>query len=156
MVCEAAGEGAWSKAFREPNRSKFDEPTVEGVDYPSLGIRRAWNDTEEGALHVGTCVGTPSKAGSPTNFRITQLPDPKAVSIHCDGSEFPRWRVVGDDAIEIETDVGNHEFRIHVRSPSRVAASGRPARSRSEPVEAEIRSYKPEAAASCSCCQNVN
>ena len=159
MVCEAAGPGAWSKAFCEPNRSKFDEPTVEEVDYPSLAVRRAWNDVGEGVLHVGTCVGTPSRAGAATTFRITQLPDPKGVSIRCDGTAFPRWRVVADDAIEIETDVATHEFRIDVRAAASIDVSEGPASRSTAPVEsgveAESRGYRPEAAASCSCCQRV-
>ncbi len=159
MVCEAAGPGAWSRAFCQPDRGKFDAPTVEGVDYPSLAIRRAWNDADAGVLHVGTCVGTPSRAGAATTFRITQLPDPTDVSIRCDGAAFPRWRAVADDAIEVETDIATHEFRIDVRG---AAASQRAARTKAPsaaPVESsaasESRTYRPEAAASCSCCSRV-
>ncbi len=158
MVCDAAGPGAWSRAFREPNLQKFDEPTVEGVDYPSLAIRRAWNDPDEGVLLVGTCVGTPSRRGVATTFRVAQLPEASCTQVCCDGEAFPRWRVIDERTIEIETDVDAHEFRIATRveaarDPRDAGARGT-ARSEeaADPVTANRRDYAPAAAASCSCC----
>ncbi len=158
MVCEAAGEGAWSRVFRAPNRAKFGEPTVEGVEYPALGLSRAWNDAEEGMLHLTTYVATPSRRGAPTKFRVTKLGAPAAAELWCDDQPFPRWRVVGDDAIEIETDVAEHRFRIATRaralgddshSSRRVATAAGAGE-----AAAETRTYVPEAAGPCSCCAN--
>lgn len=158
MVCEAAGPGAWSRAFREPNLRKFDEPTIRGVDYPSLAIHRAWNDPADGVLHVGTCVGTPSRRGAPTTFHVTKLAQPAAVEMHCDAEPFPRWRVVGDDTIEIETEIERHEFRIATRSRAVSDVEGRRSRrvavgeSAAADLSGEARRAYVPVAASCSCC----
>lgn len=160
MVCEAAGPGAWSRAFREPDLRKFDEPTVEGVDYPSLAVRRAWNDRTNGTLHVGTCVGTPSHRGAATKFRVTKLADPAAMEIHCDGERFPGWRVVGGDAIEIDSDVKTHEFHIAMRvrpadGIGKESSQGTAATSTKGGVTSSAisrRDYVPAPAASCACC----
>ena len=37
-VCK---KGAWSDIFRHPNFDKFSEPTVVGVDFPSVALRQA-------------------------------------------------------------------------------------------------------------------
>ena len=39
---EVGTPGAWKKLFREPNLEKFGQPTVTDVDFPTLGIGRAW------------------------------------------------------------------------------------------------------------------
>ncbi len=115
MVCETGDAGAWSKAFNNIDHiRRFDEPTVEGIDYPTLGVTHAWNDLEEGVLNLSTCAATPSRRGTATSFRVTKL-DPAAASVRLNGEDYPRWRAAGDDSIEIETDVGDHEFRITTR-----------------------------------------
>ncbi len=54
--------GDWWRIFNEPNLAKHDEPTVEGVDYPSVGIAQAYNDADTGMLWVRTCAGRPRAA----------------------------------------------------------------------------------------------
>ena len=42
--------GAWSRIFNEPNLAKFNEPTIEGVDFPRFALSEArWG---AGQLHV--------------------------------------------------------------------------------------------------------
>jgi hypothetical protein len=121
MVLSELGEpGSWSRVFTEPNLHKFAEPTLTGVDYPRLGVAQAWNDLCTGVLWVETCVATTAAAGTPTSFRVTQLPSTAEVRISCDGNEFTGWRACGADSIEICSDVGNHVFRIEsgFRSPA--------------------------------------
>ncbi|MGH7804736.1 MAG: hypothetical protein ACREQJ_10340, partial [Candidatus Binatia bacterium] len=44
-LCDAGEPGAWVRVFNPTGpRRRFEEPTVEGVDYPILGISEAWND----------------------------------------------------------------------------------------------------------------
>nr|MBA2346892.1 hypothetical protein [Solirubrobacterales bacterium] len=112
IMPELGGAGAWGRVFNEPNLAKFDEPTVEGIDYPSLGLSVARNDHEAGELRVGTYAATPSHAGRATTWRVVGLPDPTAVSVTCDGREFTGWRVVGDDAIEVALEIGTHDVRV--------------------------------------------
>ena len=43
MVSEVGMGDAWYRAFDAPHLDKFDAPTVEGVDFPALGIYQAWS-----------------------------------------------------------------------------------------------------------------
>jgi hypothetical protein len=112
MMSQVGEPGGWWRIFNEPNLTKHHEPTVEGVDYPSLGIAQAYNETDAGVLWVRTCSGRPSHRGAPTTWRVTNLPDPAAVSVTCDGEDFTRVRVIGDDAVEIACDIEDHLFRL--------------------------------------------
>jgi hypothetical protein len=112
MMSQVGEPGAWWRIFNEPNLAKHHEPTVEGVDYPQVGIAQAYNDG--GALTVRTYAATPSRRGSPTSWRATKLPDAGAVSVTCDGEPFDGVRVVADDAVEIACDVDDHLFRLTV------------------------------------------
>lgn len=126
LMPELGGPGAWQRVFNEPNLSKFDEPTVEGVDYPSLGLSIARNDHDAGELHVRTYAATPSHAGRPTRWRVVGLPDPSAVRVTCDGQEFTRWHATGEDAIEIELEIGDHDVRVRTGyRPGTVQATDR-------------------------------
>jgi len=112
MVAEVGDGDAWNRAFDAPHLDKFDAPTVEGVDFPSLGIYQAWNDVESGALHVGTYAAAPERRGDDTSWRVTNLPDPGDVFILCDGAPFSRFAADGPNAIRIDGDVGLHRYQI--------------------------------------------
>jgi hypothetical protein len=114
MMSQFGEPGAWWRIFNEPNLVKHREPTVEGVDYPDMGIAQAYNDADAGVLWVRTCAGAPSRRGAPTTLRVTNLPDPAAVSVTCDGEDFAAVRVIGEDAIEIASDIDDHLFRLSV------------------------------------------
>lgn len=117
LVCaEVLGKGQWQSVFNktpEQHAARLSEPTVEGVDFPSLGISKAKNDLSEGVLHIETYAATPSQAKRKTTFRIVNLPTRSAVSVSCDGSPHPDWRSLGDRSIEITTDIGDHAFVVH-------------------------------------------
>jgi hypothetical protein len=159
MLCELGDPGAWWRVFNQPNLAKFDEPTVTGVDYPSLGVCEAWNDAESGDLRIATYPATPSKRGASTTFHVTKLPDARAVRVRCDGADDPRWRAVGADTIEIDCEIGDHRFEIATRGPDRDDGSERRRRSAAAPepvVEegSESRAYVPAAPPTCAapCC----
>lgn len=164
MVSETGEPGAWTRVFQNNDlHRRFDEPTVEGVDYPTLGLTRAWNDLDAGVLRVATFAATPSRRGSDTSFRVTNLPDPAAVSVRVDGADYPRWRVTGDDSIEINTDVGDRDFEITtgLRASAGVASAGMGTdraristgmATQSRIVSATSRAYSMANVRSCSCC----
>lgn len=106
------GEGDWWRAFNEWDAGKFAAPSIEGVDYPRIGLASAWNDPAKAVLELETYVATRSERGSPTRFRVTRLPDSAAVSVWRDGAAYGAWTALGPDAIEIETQVGDHVFEI--------------------------------------------
>ena len=75
MVSQVGKPGEWSRAFTNPHRAKFNAPTVEGVDFPAMGIHQAWNDPATGTLNLATYAATPSRKGTATSFRVTKLPN---------------------------------------------------------------------------------
>ncbi len=113
MLSELGEPGAWARVFNEPNLTKFDEPTVVGVDFPRMGISTAWNDKTTGTLHIGTYAASSGAAGAATTFRVTQLPNPSEVRITCDGQDFTDWRTGDAGEIEISTDIAAHAFVVH-------------------------------------------
>jgi hypothetical protein len=113
MVLSELGEpGCWGRVFNEPNLHKFDEPTVSGVDYPRIGLTQAWNDLDEGLLHLETYAATTAARGSATTFTVDQLPDPAAVRISADGSEFTDFRITGKHSVELTTTVEQRTFTV--------------------------------------------
>jgi Linalool dehydratase/isomerase len=151
MLSEIGEPGSWARVFTHPNLAKFDQPTVEGVDYPRLGIAQAWNDLDAGALWVETVAATTAARGERTAWRVTGLPDAASVAVQCDGSDFPAWRVVDPGSIELECEVGDRLYRIatgHHGDPS-----PRPAAAlRSSPAVPQRRVYVPASPGGSSCC----
>jgi hypothetical protein len=125
MVLSELGEpGSWGRVFNEPNLHKFDEPTVVGVDYPLLGLASAWNDLSGGPLHLETYAATKAARGMATTFTVNQLPDPNAVRICCDGSDFTDFRVTGEDSVEISTTIDSRAFTVHTGYRGGATATG--------------------------------
>jgi hypothetical protein len=133
-ICSDVGErGAWSRVFTAPNLRKFDEPTVTAVEYPRLGIARAWNDAASGVLHIATYAGEPSARGAATRFRVEKLPAVDRLTVRRDGESFPRWRAVAPGAIEIESEVGAHAFEVSTTGPEAALDRARERRAASSP-----------------------
>jgi len=126
MVSEVGQGGDWARAFEVPHMDKFDAPTVEGVDFPSLGIRQAWNDVESGTLYVGTYASTPDRRGAETSWQVTNLPNPDDVFVICDGQPFERFEAEGPGTIRINTDIDSHQFHIFTDYRGRAAPTGDP------------------------------
>ena len=64
MVSEVGSGPAWTRAFEAPHLDKFAAPTVEGIDFPRLGVYQAWNDPTSGTLSVGTYAASPDRRGA--------------------------------------------------------------------------------------------
>lgn len=112
MVSEIGRPGDWLRALQAPHRDKFTAPTVEGVQFPSMGLYQAWNDAASGALHVGTYAAAPDRRGSATTFSITNLPNANAVRITVDGQPFTRFTVTSPTTIRLETTIDQRQYRI--------------------------------------------
>ena len=69
-------EGAWRRLFNAPNLRKVSEPTVYGVDFPTVCLSQACYDAARGRLVIATDAGIPDAAGQPTSFRVTNLDSP--------------------------------------------------------------------------------
>ena len=170
ILSEIGGPGAWTNIYKGSRDGQFDLPTVEGVDFPTLGISAASNDTNDGTLHVSTYAATSARRGTPTSWRVSQLRDPATVQIYCDDQLYNDWGVVGDNTIEINSTIGEHRFRIAntgselgAMDSERVAVNGGSIRSNtsvnasagagSAVIETATKThYKPAAPPSCNCC----
>lgn len=153
MTLELGGPGSWTRAFNAPNLTKFDEPTVEGIEFPTLGVSSAHNDPATGELHVSTYAAAPSARGRSTTWRITNLPVPDDVRITCDGQAFEAWRKLDDATIELAIDIDEHDLIVatHPRSAGDGRAS-RAAAGDAAPFAGPVSSAPNGRATSCSCC----
>ncbi len=112
MVSEIGRPGDWSRSLQAPFMDKFNAPTVEGVDFPAMGLFQAWNDPSSGTLNIGTYAASPDKRGAATAFNVTSLPNAGAVRITVDGQPFTRFTVTGPNSIRVDATVDMHQFRI--------------------------------------------
>ena len=112
MMAEVGTGDAWGRALEAPYMDKFEAPTIEGIDFPGLGVYQAWNDTETGTLYVGTYAAAPDRQGLETSWQVTNLPSPDDVFILCDGEPFSRFSVDGTNRIRIDATIGTHAYQI--------------------------------------------
>ena len=85
MAGWVCNEGDWARLFNEPNLTKFDEPTVMGVDFPRVALSEArWDGT---ALHLAAHPQNAAVEGSSTTVRITNAASTEGwVMIRSDGT----------------------------------------------------------------------
>ena len=112
ILSEIGERGAWTHIYTGRRNAQFDLPTVEGIDFPNLGICEAYNDATDGILHVSTYAATTARRGQATSWRVTQLPDPQAVAVYCNGEQYSDWRVIDEHTIEINSSIASHQFHI--------------------------------------------
>ncbi len=73
-AAEAMSQNAWWRLANAGPGERFDEPTVEGVDFPTLTVTQAFWDAANNELYVSTAPMNEDVVGQPTSFRVTQLP----------------------------------------------------------------------------------
>ncbi|MCH2461352.1 MAG: twin-arginine translocation signal domain-containing protein [Gemmatimonadetes bacterium] len=112
MLSEIGQGGDWSWAFQAPYLDKYGAPTVEGIDFPFMGVRQAWNDASSGVLHVSTYAVTSDRREQEPTFRVTNVPDTEEVFVLIDGQPFDRFEVEGPGVIRLDSDIGEHRYQI--------------------------------------------
>lgn len=112
MIAEIA-EGNWIEAFKVSHMDKYTAPTLEGVDYPNLGVDTAWNDKDSGVLHISTYAGDRGAAGRSTSWQITNLPNAAEAVVICDGATISDVQVLNGNTIRVPTDIGQHQYQIY-------------------------------------------
>lgn len=112
MITEIA-EGNWIDAFKVRHTDKYRAPTLEGVDFPSLGVDTAWNDKDNGVLNIGTYAADRDAKGQATSWQITNLPNAHEAVVLCDGSSMGNIEVVNQNTIRVPTDIAEHRFQIY-------------------------------------------
>ena len=112
MAAEIAEPGDWTHAFEARYQDKYTAPTVEGIEFPALGVSQAWNDRATGILHVVTYAAAPEKRGAATKWRVTNLPSVTNLTLLVNGQPFTRFASVGPRTIELTTTIDAHQFQI--------------------------------------------
>src|SRR5678815_5220534 len=98
--------------IRDRYQDKYTAPTVEGIEFPALGVSQAWNDRSTGILHVVTYAAAPEKRGTATRWRVTNLPNTANVTVRLNGQPFTRTAVVGPGTLELTTTIDANQFEI--------------------------------------------
>jgi hypothetical protein len=98
--------------FDSPNTTMYGEPTVRGLDYPLIGIRRTHNDIQRRVLHIDTFAATPSRRGTPTTFTVDNLQPDATISLAVDDRPCDTWRRSQPGAVAIDLDIDAHRIRL--------------------------------------------
>ena len=109
-TAEACSPGAMARIIDAPNLRKFLEPTVYGVDFPTVCLSQAYYDLDRRCLVISMDAGVPRASGQATTFRVSNV-DAQRCRVTVDGQPSQDWRVVGDE-LEITTTVAEHTFVI--------------------------------------------
>jgi hypothetical protein len=105
MAARACTAGAWARIFNEPNLGKFAEPTVVGVDFPTVALSEARWDVGRGELRVRAVAKNGALAGEPTQFRVTNVADASGWTLRSEAGEEVRLEsAAGDVLVEIPAD----------------------------------------------------
>jgi len=102
--------GQWRKLFNEPNLAKFRQPTVVGVDFPTVRPRQAYWDAAEKALFVSITSCDSAKLGEPTSFRVTNLLPGTRYRLTVDGQVQDAVLEPTAGTLTIDTKVGSHSL----------------------------------------------
>ena len=112
MMVSEIQEGSWIEAFKVKHLDKYTAPTLEGVEYPTLGVDQAWNDKDSGILFMGTYAADRSRRGEETNWHVTNLPNASEAFVLQNGAELP-VEVTGPNSIRVRTTVDDHRYQIY-------------------------------------------
>jgi hypothetical protein len=100
-AAEAVTPDAWHRLATTTGGTRFDEPTVVGVDFPAVALTRAWWDGSR--LELATAPIREADPGVRTTFRVTNLGDPT------------RWRAVeGRGGAPVDLRVVGRELEVTV------------------------------------------
>ena len=112
MCTEVCEPEAWESLFNKPNLTKFYSPSIEGVDFPSVSIEKAFHDDRKGKLHFSISDGDKTKTNKKTNIEVFNLPDAKEITVLCDGKKFNEYKILDNSRISINTLVRKNSFEI--------------------------------------------
>ena len=112
MCAEVCEPEAWESLFNKPNLAKFYSPSIEGVDFPSVSIEKAFHNDRKGKLHFSISDGDKTKTNKKTNIEVFNLPDANEITVLCDGMKFNEYKILDNSRISINTQVRKHSFEI--------------------------------------------
>src|SRR6476469_2496937 len=75
-AAQIATPGSWWRLANVGPGSRFSEPTVEGVEFPSVCLNQAWWDPDRQTLVIGMTPANDDLIGRPTTMRVINLDEP--------------------------------------------------------------------------------
>jgi hypothetical protein len=112
MCAEVCEPDAWENLFNNPNLTKFYSPSIQGIDFPSLYVEKAFHDDQKGKLYFSICDGDKTKTNRSTTVEVFNLPNSNSIDVLCDGRVFKDYKIIDNSKITINTEVANHNFEI--------------------------------------------
>ena len=107
-------EGAWWRLGNVSSASRFDEPSVCDVDFPTVALTQAEWDGARRRLLVALQPMNARVEGTPTSMRVRGLGDPTAWRATSTDGPQPEVDAEGPDLL-IRTSVGNHSLVVERR-----------------------------------------
>ena len=111
-MAEANSYQGWANLFQEHTLRKFVEPTIHGIDFPSMCLTQASYDVDRRMLAAASDAGLPGDRGKPTTFRVANLP-PGNFSVEVDGVQSNDWHMV-DGELEISSTIDRHTYVVRM------------------------------------------
>ncbi|WP_033291801.1 hypothetical protein [Amycolatopsis jejuensis] len=103
--------GDWRDLHVNPNTAKFLEPTLEGVDYPTVRVRQAYYTATNRTLNVSVTSADRHALGRPTSLTVSNLIDQATYQVLLDGKQVDGAAPRGG-RIEVTTTVGPHTLIV--------------------------------------------
>jgi hypothetical protein len=110
-AAQVATPGSWWRLANVGPGNRFREPTVEGVDFPTVALDRAWWDAGRQELAIGVVPVDDDAPASPTTFRVVNLDDPARWQV-VDGGGEPVPATPIERGLEIVTTTARHRLRV--------------------------------------------
>jgi hypothetical protein len=110
-AADAMTEGGWWRLGNVSSASRFNEPTVSGVDFPTVAMNRAEWDPLARQLHLALDPMNDAVVGQPTSMVVSGLEGPTAFKVISPDGARVESQVRGSDLV-IRTQVGRHALLV--------------------------------------------
>ena len=111
-AAQVATRDSWWRLANELPGSRCTEPTVVGVDFPTLSLDRAWWDAARAELTIGTTAANDAAVGKPTTFGVENVDDPSRWTVSCVDGTSPVALRVSERGLEIDATIGRHTLVV--------------------------------------------
>jgi Linalool dehydratase/isomerase len=111
-AAQIATPGSWWQLANVGPGSRFSEPTVQGVDFPSVSLDQAWWDPDRQSLAIGMVPVNDHVVGHPTTMRVINLVEPGRWRVTDDATGDPVETTVIERGIEIHTTIDRRQLTV--------------------------------------------
>jgi hypothetical protein len=109
-AAQVATEASWWRLANVGPGNRFIEPTVVGVDFPTVALSQARWHPERKELRMRTVPVNDDAIGKPTSLRVEGLPDPQRWTV-VSSTAAVETRLLGTD-LEVRFAVGAHDLVV--------------------------------------------